>query len=220
MNQPAIPINLEGTKRQRNLLIEHLHAIQGAYGCLSAAHLAALAEEMRLAQADVILPASAFPEKTGTFTSTDRLGQMGRQAIEPPSIGGITWERLEREHALTYCLHAEGDPGHPLVFTERFPREGGYKQAGSVDALAGLMWLHAIDGADKVLYTTGRLTSEMLITGVQMGIPLLLSRSGTTRMGHAVAERVGMTPHTRCSGKRFLLPTGQHKLVFDGARAL
>ncbi|HET9822728.1 MAG TPA: formate dehydrogenase subunit alpha [Burkholderiaceae bacterium] len=113
--------------------------------------------------ADVILPASAFPEKTGTFTNTDRLVQMGRQAVPPPgdarqdlwiiqaiaqrlglpwhyghvsevfdemrktmpSIGGITWERLEREHAVTYPCTAEGDPGQPVVFVQEFPREGG-----------------------------------------------------------------------------------------------
>jgi len=113
--------------------------------------------------ADVILPASAFPEKTGTFTNTDRLVQLGRQAIDPPgqarqdlwiiqqmarqlgldwstapasevfdemrhtmpSIGGITWQRLEREHAVTYPCVAEGDPGDLVVFTETFPREGG-----------------------------------------------------------------------------------------------
>jgi formate dehydrogenase major subunit len=113
--------------------------------------------------ADVILPASAFPEKTGSFTNTDRLVQMGRQALEPPgqarqdlwiiqeiarrvgldwqythvsevfdemrhtmpSIAGITWERLEREHAVTYPCRNEGDPGEPVVFVEDFPREGG-----------------------------------------------------------------------------------------------
>ena len=113
--------------------------------------------------ADVILPASAFPEKTGTFTNTDRLVQMGRQAIDPPgdarqdlwiiqqianqlgcgwnyghvsevfdemrhtmaSIGGITWERLEREHAVTYPCVNEGDPGDSVVFIDHFPREGG-----------------------------------------------------------------------------------------------
>ena len=113
--------------------------------------------------ADVILPAGAFPEKTGSFTNTDRLVQMGRQAIDPPgdarqdlwiiqqigrrlglpwdyrhvsevfdemrktmpSIGGITWERLEREHAVTYPCEREGDPGEPVVFVDDFPREGG-----------------------------------------------------------------------------------------------
>jgi formate dehydrogenase major subunit len=115
------------------------------------------------ALADVVLPASAFPEKTGTFTNTDRLVQLGRQAVNPPgdakqdlwiiqeiarrigldwnyghvsevfdemrhampSIGGITWDRLEREDAVTYpCTH-EGDPGESVVFVEDFPRPDG-----------------------------------------------------------------------------------------------
>ena len=113
--------------------------------------------------ADVILPASAFPEKDGTFTNTDRLVQMGRKAVEPPgdarqdlwiiqeiaqrlgldwnyshvsevfdemrhtmpSIGGITWDRLQHEHAVTYPCRAEGDPGEPVVFVDDFPREDG-----------------------------------------------------------------------------------------------
>ena len=113
--------------------------------------------------ADVILPASAFPEKTGTFTNTDRRVQIGRQAIEPPgearhdiwiieqmarglgldwndsgieavfdemrtampSIGGITWDRLQREHSVTYpCTH-EGDPGQPILFEHEFPTPNG-----------------------------------------------------------------------------------------------
>ncbi|MDB5727373.1 MAG: formate dehydrogenase subunit alpha [Noviherbaspirillum sp.] len=113
--------------------------------------------------ADVILPASAFPEKTGTFTNTDRLVQLGRQAIDPPgeakqdlwiiqqlaarigldwnyghvsevfdemrrsmpSIAGITWDRLERSHAVTYPCENEGDAGQPVVFTRQFPTASG-----------------------------------------------------------------------------------------------
>jgi formate dehydrogenase major subunit len=113
--------------------------------------------------ADVVLPASAFPEKTGTFTNTDRTVQLGRQALQPPgearqdlaiivdlarrlgldwtyahprdvfaemrqampSIAGITWERLEREHAVTYPCEKEGDPGQRVVFTDRFPTPSG-----------------------------------------------------------------------------------------------
>ncbi|WP_457280475.1 formate dehydrogenase subunit alpha [Polaromonas sp. P5_D5] len=113
--------------------------------------------------ADVILPASAFPEKDGSFTNTDRLVQMGRKAINPPgdarqdlwiitqianrmgcgwhynhvsevfdemrhtmpSIGGITWDRLDREHSVTYPCMKEGDPGQSVVFVDDFPREGG-----------------------------------------------------------------------------------------------
>ncbi|NNG22915.1 formate dehydrogenase accessory sulfurtransferase FdhD [Massilia sp. ML15P13] len=85
----------------------------------------------------------------------------------------------------------------------------------AVDAIAGLMWLDGMSGGDKVFYTTGRLTSEMVIKGAQMGIPFLLSRSGTTQMGHMVAEKVGMSLLARCSGKHFLLLAGHERLVFE-----
>jgi FdhD protein len=85
----------------------------------------------------------------------------------------------------------------------------------AVDAIAGRMWLDDIDGFDKVFYTTGRLTSEMVIKGAQMGIPFLLSRSGTTQMGHAVAGQVGMSLFARCSGKHFLLLSGAERLIAD-----
>lgn len=85
----------------------------------------------------------------------------------------------------------------------------------AVDAIAGLMWLEGMQGADKVFYTTGRLTSEMVIKGAQMGIPFLLSRSGTTQMGHAVARQVGMSLLARCSGHHFLLLSGAERLVFE-----
>jgi FdhD protein len=85
----------------------------------------------------------------------------------------------------------------------------------AVDAIAGLMWLDQVDGGDKVFYTTGRLTSEMVIKGAQMGIPFLLSRSGTTQMGHMVAQQVGMSLLARCTGKHFLLLTGHDRLDFE-----
>jgi FdhD protein len=85
----------------------------------------------------------------------------------------------------------------------------------AVDAIAGMMWLEGMEGGDKVFYTTGRLTSEMVIKGAQMGIPFLLSRSGTTQMGHLVAEQVGMTLLARCTGKHFLLLTGKERLIFQ-----
>ena len=85
----------------------------------------------------------------------------------------------------------------------------------AVDAIAGKMWLDDIHGHDKVFYTTGRLTSEMVIKGAQMGIPFLLSRSGTTQMGHMVAEKLGMSLLARCTGKHFLLLTGKERLQFE-----
>lgn len=85
----------------------------------------------------------------------------------------------------------------------------------AVDAIAGKMWLDDMHGDDKIFYTTGRLTSEMVIKGAQMGIPFLLSRSGTTQMGHMVADKLNMSLLARCSGKHFLLLTGKDRLVFE-----
>jgi len=99
--------------------------------------------------------------------------------------------------------------GELLYFVEDVGRHN------AVDAIAGLMWLDGLAGGDKVFYTTGRLTSEMVIKGAQMGIPFLLSRSGTTQMGHMVAQKVGMSLLARCSGKHFLLLAGQERLVFE-----
>lgn len=103
--------------------------------------------------------------------------------------------------------------GDLLYFVEDVGRHN------AVDAIAGRMWLDDIGGDDKVFYTTGRLTSEMVIKGAQMGIPFLLSRSGTTQMGHMVAERLGMSLLARCSGKHFLLLSGRERLLLDPALA-
>jgi FdhD protein len=85
----------------------------------------------------------------------------------------------------------------------------------AVDAIAGKMWFDGIRGEDKIFYTTGRLTSEMVMKGAQMGIPFLLSRSGATQMGHMVAERLNMSLIARCSGKHFLLLSGVDRIIFD-----
>ena len=137
------------------------------------------------------LPASAFPEKTGTFTNTDRLVQMGRQAIDPPgqarqdlwiiqqiadrlglgwrygdvsevfdemrhtmpSIAGITWERLEREHAVTYPCRSEGDAGEAVVFVDSFPREGGRARFAPADIIPAD---ERPDGQYPLILITGR----------------------------------------------------------------
>jgi FdhD protein len=83
----------------------------------------------------------------------------------------------------------------------------------AVDAIAGRMWLDAVDGSDKVFYTTGRLTSEMVIKAAQMQIPFLVSRSGLTKMGHEIAIRTGITMIGRAVNKHYLLFTGKHRFV-------
>ncbi|MGU9951545.1 MAG: formate dehydrogenase accessory sulfurtransferase FdhD [Gammaproteobacteria bacterium WSBS_2016_MAG_OTU1] len=78
----------------------------------------------------------------------------------------------------------------------------------AVDAIAGWMWLHDVCGDDKIFYTTGRLTSEMVIKCAQMQIPYLVSRSGLTRMGLEVAKKTGITMIGRAVNKRYLLFSG------------
>ena len=83
----------------------------------------------------------------------------------------------------------------------------------AVDAIAGQMWLDSIDGSDKIFYTTGRLTSEMVIKAAQMSIPFLVSRSGLTQMGHAIAQKIGITMLSRATGRHYLLFTGKQRFV-------
>jgi FdhD protein len=89
----------------------------------------------------------------------------------------------------------------------------------AVDAIAGFMWLDAIDGSDKIFYTTGRLTSEMVIKCAQMGIPFLVSRSGLTKMGYEVAKKVGLTMIGRASGRHYLAFTGRERILRDAPQA-
>ena len=97
--------------------------------------------------------------------------------------------------------------GEILMFVEDVGRHN------AVDAIAGFMWLQAIDGSDKVFYTTGRLTSEMVIKCAQMAIPFLVSRSGLTQMGYEVARKTGITMLGRASGRHYLAFTGRERLV-------
>ncbi len=85
----------------------------------------------------------------------------------------------------------------------------------AVDTLAGEMWLNQESGEDKIFYTTGRLTSEMVIKVAQMGIPVLLSRSGVTQMGLDLARQYGITTIARAKGLRFQVFTGADKIEFD-----
>jgi len=98
--------------------------------------------------------------------------------------------------------------GEILMFVEDVGRHN------AVDAIAGYMWLDGTDGSDKLFYTTGRLTSEMVIKCAQMRIPLLVSRSGLTKMGYDIAQQVGLTMIGRASGRHYLAFTGKHRLKY------
>jgi FdhD protein len=103
------------------------------------------------------------------------------------------------------CALADGEK--ILHFVEDVGRHN------AVDAIAGLMWLDGIDGSDKIFYTTGRLTSEMVIKAAQMQIPFLVSRSGLTEMGYRIAAQVGLTMIGRAVNRHYLLFTGKERFV-------
>ena len=131
---------------------------------------------------------------------TSWLYSLSRQINQMPSLylsaGAI--------HGTVLCLRDE-----PLVYMEDVGRHN------AVDKVAGWMRATQTSGADKILYTTGRLTSEMVIKCALMGIPVLASRSGFTAWGVELAEQVGLTLIGRMRGQRFQCLSGQERLVFD-----
>ena len=120
-----------------------------------------------------------------------------------------TYESIYKEagavHGCALCSNAGDDRGNILKFVEDVGRHN------AVDAIAGYMAMEGIGGNDKIFYTTGRLTSEMVIKCANMGIPILLSRSGLTQMGFSIAQQLHMTMIGRCQGKHYLLFTGHDR---------
>ena len=113
--------------------------------------------------------------------------------------------------AIHGCVLCEGD--RPLVYMEDVGRHN------AVDKIAGWMFLNGVAGGDKIFYTTGRLTSEMVIKTVMMGIPILVSRSGFTAWGVELAKKAGLTLIGRARGKRFVALAGQERIIFDADAA-
>jgi len=109
--------------------------------------------------------------------------------------------------AIHGCVLARGD--QPLLYMEDVGRHN------AVDKIAGYMFREGLGGADKIFYTTGRLTSEMVIKTVQMGIPILVSRSGFTAWGVDLARQVGLTLIGRARGRRFVALAGEQRIIYD-----
>jgi FdhD protein len=109
--------------------------------------------------------------------------------------------------AIHGCVLAQED--RPLVYMEDVGRHN------AVDKIAGWMFQHRIAAQDKIFYTTGRLTSEMVIKTVRMGIPILVSRSGFTAWGVELARKANLTLIGRTRGKRFVALAGEQRIVFD-----
>src|SRR6187401_1830715 len=109
--------------------------------------------------------------------------------------------------AIHGCVLAQAD--RPLIYMEDVGRHN------AVDKIAGWMFREKVSPADKIFYTTGRLTSEMVIKTVRMGIPILISRSGFTAWGVELARKANLTLIGRARGKRFIALAGESRIVFD-----
>lgn len=114
------------------------------------------------------------------------------------------YRRAGAVHGCALCKNEE-----VLMFVEDVGRHN------AADAIAGYMWLEDLSGGDKLFYTTGRLTSEIVMKVAQMGIPVLLSRSGVTHMGLELAQELGVTMIARAKGEHFLVYHGADSMQFD-----
>ena len=114
---------------------------------------------------------------------------------------------LSVSRAIHGCVLCHQDK--PLVYMEDVGRHN------AVDKIAGWMFLNGVEPGDKIFYTTGRLTSEMVIKTALMGLPILVSRSGFTAWGVDLARQADLTLIGRARGKRFIALSGQHRIEYD-----
>jgi FdhD protein len=144
----------------------------------------------------------------------DMMSHVGRVKLPDPSVARIRQSTLRRMletirqqesiHRKAGSVHgcALFRDGEMLMFVEDVGRHN------AVDTIAGWMWLHGVPGADKAFFTTGRLTSEMVMKAAQIGVPIVVSRNGVTAMGFELASRLGMTLFGRAANRHFLCYTG------------
>ena len=142
---------------------------------------------------DARLPADAVLKTSWLYTLSRKINTQPSLYLEAGAIHG--------------CVLCEAD--RPLIYLEDVGRHN------AIDKIAGYMFLNAIAPTDKIFYTTGRLTSEMVIKCVQMRIPILISRSGFTAWGVDLARQAGLTLIGRAKGKRFTCLAGEDRIVYD-----
>jgi FdhD protein len=192
--------------------LEEIRAVQVDWETDSVAVTTAHGRELQLGKRTVTSGCGQGTVFGDLMEEVDQIKLRGDVALTDESLFSLL-DRVRRHEtiykqagAVHGCALADTS-GEILMFVEDVGRHN------AVDAIAGFMWLDAIDGSDKVFYTTGRLTSEMVIKCAQMRIPFLVSRSGLTEMGHQVANKVGMTMLGRASGKHYLVFSGKERLV-------
>ncbi len=134
------------------------------------------------------------------YIRTDWLMALLKQINTTPSL----YMEVGAIHGCVLCKRGEA-----LVYFEDVGRHN------ALDKIAGYMYQNDVGGDDKVMYTTGRMTSEMVIKTVQMDIPILISRSGSTAQAVELAKKVGLTLISRARGKRFMVLAGHERVVFD-----
>ncbi len=142
---------------------------------------------------DIALPKDAVLKTSWLFALSRKINTAPSLYLEAGAIHG--------------CVLCEAD--RPLIYMEDVGRHN------AVDKIAGYMFLKGLTPEDKIFYTTGRLTSEMVIKTVQMGIPILISRSGFTAWGVDLARQAGLTLIGRAKGKRFVVLSGNERIDYD-----
>ncbi|OWS71067.1 formate dehydrogenase accessory sulfurtransferase FdhD [Polynucleobacter campilacus] len=128
--------------------------------------------------------------------------------IDAIRVHDSIYKRSGSVHACAVFERAGEDGVQLLHFIEDVGRHN------AVDSISGLMWLANKPGKDLIFFTTGRLTSEMVIKGAQMGVPFLLTRSGVTLMGLELARKTNLTILSRCSGKHFEIYNAPERVIF------
>ena len=149
---------------------------------------------------DIMNDFSSINLNTTTKIKTSWIYAISKKVNNRPSL-------YLKAGALHGCVLCKNDS--PLIYVEDVGRHN------AIDKIAGWLFLNKEDASDKIFYTTGRLTSEMIIKTVQMGIPILISRSGFTESGVALAKQAGLTLIGRAKGKRMVIANGIEIVIFD-----